>query len=66
MAHPKRRHSNSRTRKRRANDGLTTKSLSKCSNCNAQILPHRVCPECGYYKGKQTVTIKVKSKKESN
>ena len=64
MAHPKRRHSNARTGKRRANDFLTTKSLSVCSNCGEKILPHRVCPKCGYYKGKQTITIKTKSKKE--
>ncbi|MBT6002627.1 MAG: 50S ribosomal protein L32, partial [Candidatus Marinimicrobia bacterium] len=27
-----------------------------CSNCSEPKLPHRVCPHCGYYKGKQ-VTI---------
>ena len=66
MAHPKRRHSNTRTRTRRAHDFLTTKSLSVCTNCGSKIVPHRVCKECGYYKGKQTVTIKVKEKKAKN
>lgn len=63
MAHPKRRHSNTRTNTRRAHDFLSLKSLSACSNCGARILPHRVCPECGYYRGKQVLTIKVKEKK---
>ena len=42
MPHPKRRHSAIRRDKRRAND---------------LILPHRICPECGYYRGKQAIEI---------
>jgi len=63
MAHPKRKHSNTRTRTRRAHDFLTPKSLSECSNCGKKIIPHRICPSCGYYKGKAQVTIKVKEDK---
>lgn len=36
--------------------------VSKCQNCGAAKLSHRVCPVCGYYKGKQIITIKSKSK----
>jgi len=64
MANPKRRHSNTRTRLRRAHDHLVLKSMSQCPQCNAFILPHRVCTSCGYYKGKQVITIKVKSKEK--
>lgn len=64
MPNPKRRHSNSRTRLRRTHDVLKLKSLSTCSNCNASILPHRICPECGHYKGRQVVIMKTKAKKE--
>jgi len=64
MANPKRRHSNSRTRLRRTHDVIRLKSLSKCSNCGASILPHRICPECGYYRGRQFVILKAKGKKE--
>ncbi|MCJ7680145.1 MAG: 50S ribosomal protein L32 [Candidatus Aminicenantes bacterium] len=53
MANPKRRHSHARTAKRRANDAVEVPSLSLCSNCGSPKLPHRVCPECGYYKGRQ-------------
>jgi len=65
MAHPKRRHSNTRTRLRRSHDALATKSLSKCSHCGTEIVPHRVCPICGYYRSKQVLTIKVKEKKQA-
>lgn len=63
MAHPKRRHSNARTRKRRSHDALESRSLSVCSQCGAAVLPHRVCPECGSYRGKKVLSVKVKEKK---
>ncbi|HLD56006.1 MAG TPA: 50S ribosomal protein L32 [Candidatus Omnitrophota bacterium] len=65
MANPKRRHSNTRTRLRRTHDRLVTRSLSKCSNCGRIILPHRVCHYCGYYRGRQVITIAAKAKEES-
>lgn len=64
MANPKRRHSNTRTRLRRAHDHLTLRSMSQCPQCNAFILPHRVCNACGFYKGKLVKTIKAKSKEK--
>jgi len=39
-----------------------TYKISICKNCGAKKLSHRVCPVCGYYKGKQVLTIKSKSK----
>ncbi len=64
MANPKRRHSNTRTRLRRAHDFLKLQSLSNCPQCGAPRLPHRICPACGYYRGKQVVTIKIKEDKK--
>ena len=26
--------------------------MTKCPNCGEMIKPHRVCPNCGSYKGK--------------
>jgi len=60
MPVPKRRHSRSRSRKRRTNWKLSLPSLSQCPNCGEKILPHRVCPYCGYYKGNPVVQIKTK------
>lgn len=65
MANPKRRHSNTRTRTRRAHDALSLNSLSSCKECGAPVIPHRICPACGYYRGKQVVTIKVKEDKKA-
>ena len=55
MPNPKRRHSKARRDKRRAHDALTPPALSECPNCHEPKQPHRVCPHCGHYKGKQTI-----------
>ena len=33
-------------------------NIVKCNNCKKQKLSHRVCPHCGFYAGKQVMTIK--------
>jgi large subunit ribosomal protein L32 len=58
MPNPKRRHSKARRDKRRAHDHLAAPGLSQCPNCREAKLPHRVCPHCGYYKGKQVMEVK--------
>jgi large subunit ribosomal protein L32 len=65
MALPKRKHSKSRRDKRRsANSKLSAANLAICSQCKKPILPHRVCPHCGYYKGKPVVIIEAKEEKK--
>ena len=59
MAVPKRRHSRSRRRKRIAsNSVLKLPNLQDCKQCGEPARPHRVCPSCGFYKGRQILTIK--------
>jgi large subunit ribosomal protein L32 len=58
MPNPKNRHSKSRRGKRRSHDFLTAPTLSVCGNCGRGVLPHRVCPNCGYYKGRQVIEVK--------
>ena len=52
MALPKRRHSRSRTRKRRSHDALKAPGLSLCADCGEPKRPHRLCASCGKYKGR--------------
>ncbi len=52
---PKRRVSRQRRDTRRANWKLATPQLVPCPQCHALIRAHRVCSECGYYKGKEVV-----------
>ena len=58
MAVPFRKISKTRGRMRRTHYKIEANGTVKCSNCGATIRPHRVCPECGFYKGKN-VTEKV-------
>ena len=65
MALPKRQHSKQRSRKRRTHYKVTMASLGKCPQCKKSILSHRVCPSCGYYKGKPVVEIKVETEEKT-
>jgi len=53
MAVPKRRVSKTRKRLRRTHYKISDVNLTKCKQCGALIKPHRVCRECGTYKGKE-------------
>ena len=55
MPNPKRKISKSRGRKRRTHYKAVAPTLSTCSNCGAPTLYHRVCGECGYYRGKLAI-----------
>jgi len=55
MPLPKRRHSNARTRKRRAHHALKGVGISRCPHCQALTLPHRACRSCGQYRGREVV-----------
>lgn len=61
MPNPKSRHSKTKTRERRAHDFLTPAHVQSCPNCGGPVLRHRVCPECGQYRGKIAVEMKTKA-----
>ena len=65
MPVPKKRHPNTRTNQRRANWKVKLKSLGKCPSCSAPVMPHRACPSCGTYQGRQVIKIKDKKDKKS-
>ena len=64
MANPKRRHSKERGRLRRTFYKIKLKNLAKCPQCGKLKLSHRICPFCGYYKGKAQVTILTREEKK--
>lgn len=55
MANPKRRHSKARRDRRRTHDALAAPPSSNCPNCGEVKLPHRACPECGHYRGREVI-----------
>jgi large subunit ribosomal protein L32 len=58
MPNPKRKHSKTRRDKRRTHYKAVAPTVVSCSNCGASVRYHRVCPECGFYRGKQMVEKK--------
>jgi large subunit ribosomal protein L32 len=62
MSLPKRQHSVQRQRKRRTHYKVTMANLQPCANCKKPIVTHRVCPFCGFYKGKAVVAIAEEAK----
>ncbi|MHB8620055.1 MAG: 50S ribosomal protein L32 [Chloroflexota bacterium] len=55
---PKERTPKSKKRTRRSHLHLAPIHLANCPNCHTLKLPHRVCPNCGMYKGRQVIASK--------
>jgi len=57
MAVPKKKISKNRTRTRRAHLALKPVQVVTCPQCHEPKQPHRVCSKCGYYKGREIISI---------
>jgi large subunit ribosomal protein L32 len=55
MAVPKKRTSRTRRDKRRANHTAAKPRTNRCPRCHSPRLPHRVCPTCGTYAGREVI-----------
>lgn len=56
MAVPKRKTSKTVKRQRRTHIKLEVPGMVKCPECGELKLAHRVCKECGSYKGQDVVS----------
>ena len=66
MPVPKRKTSKARRDKRSANKGMKPISSGACQTCQAPVLPHQVCKECGHYKGVKVLRTKAERIYERN
>jgi len=57
MGVPKRKTSKMRLRTRKAANRWQAAQLNKCTQCGSTVPGHVACPSCGYYKGRQVLTI---------
>ena len=55
MAVPKAKTTKSRRNMRRSHDALALPARSNCPQCGEAKHPHRVCPNCGTYRGREVV-----------
>ncbi|MFQ6606161.1 MAG: 50S ribosomal protein L32 [Fidelibacterota bacterium] len=56
MALPKKRQSKARSRKRRTHYVAGKVAVMTCPQCNQPKMPHRACPNCGYYRGRPVIS----------
>ncbi|HEX2345413.1 MAG TPA: 50S ribosomal protein L32 [Gaiellaceae bacterium] len=61
MAVPKRKTSKSRRDKRRAQHGIAVPRVQVCPTCKQPKRPHRVCPNCKTYKGRDVEPLPVQA-----
>ena len=59
MAVPKRKQTSTRRDKRRATHKAAKARLNQCPRCHSPRLPHRVCPTCGTYAGREVISHSV-------
>jgi len=59
MAVPKRKTSRSRRDKRRAQHGISIPRVQVCPTCKQPKRPHRVCPNCKTYKGRDIEPLRL-------
>ncbi len=58
MAVPKKKASRARHRRRlAANTRIEPPARSTCPHCHHVKVPHTVCPNCGWYKGRMVVEV---------
>ena len=56
MAVPRNKTSKARTSRRQTlNMKLDAPVMVACNTCGNKVLLHRVCPKCGFYRGKQVI-----------
>jgi large subunit ribosomal protein L32 len=65
MSVPKQRHTKQRRDRKRERFAIKPISTVTCPKCGKDMLPHRACPHCGFYKGNEVVnTLKKVAKKK--
>jgi len=55
VALPKTRHSPARQGERRAHLALKQPASAVCPQCKQRKRPHAICPNCGYYRGREII-----------
>ena len=64
MALPVKKSTRNKTKSRASHFSLKKPGLSVCSNCQRKIPPHRACPFCGHYQGKEIYKVLTKEERK--
>lgn len=63
MANPKHKTPKAKTGSRRSQWKLSLPAISECPHCRQPKMPHRACPNCGYYKDLEVIKKEAKKAK---
>lgn len=66
MGVPKRRVSHARQGDRRAHLALSAPTLEECPHCHEQKQAHHACPNCGWYRDREAVRIRTRSRPDQS
>lgn len=64
MSIPKRRRTKSSRNRRRSHLALEKRVFLACQKCGQTVLPHHVCENCGFYRGREVVNVLAKLEKK--
>ncbi len=64
MGVPKKQKTKARKGTRRSHHALKKTQFSICPKCKSAMLPHTMCPNCGYYAGREVVDVMAKLDKK--
>lgn len=57
MGLPAKRRTRTSKRERASHFALHPTSVTLCGHCRKTIVPHRVCPFCGWYRGREVIHL---------
>ncbi len=58
------RHTKGKRNRVRSHHALVATRFSVCTHCNQSVLPHQICKNCGYYKGRKVIDVLAKLDKK--
>ena len=64
MGVPKQRKTKARQGNRRSHHALSAVTILSCPKCGKEVLPHRLCENCGTYKQREVVNVLAKLDKK--
>ena len=58
------RHTKGKRNRGRSHHALKKANFTVCQHCHAPVLPHILCGNCGYYKGRKVIDVLAKLDKK--
>lgn len=62
----KKKYFKARQGERRSHLHLEPPAMNECPQCHSPKMPHRVCPTCGTYNGREVVKVKAPKEKKTS